>query len=229
MRSRELTRPSRVEGGRLVTDYEHGGATYAVCDSALNAMLVCELLADEELSEHDKASLLPAMLFADPEAAAEQAGADGYWDMVCDIAWQAFGVDLDGSRSQSREAPVFDLDEDAGRIRASLLKEYGIDWDSAKRSMPYSALCDLIAGLMEAGETPLQQAIYYRTAKPPKQTRHNAEQVRAWRARAEHYRLGRRGGKGAGRGSMEAADAAMASAFASEFRAAERRSADGGV
>lgn len=217
---RSLTTRSGTVNGRFCTTYEYEGAEYDVCDSALNAMLVNELFADTELSEEDKQRLLPAMLFADLPAAIETAGRDGFWDMVDAVLWDSMGVDLYGTRGAAGcEEPVFDWDEDAGRIRASLLQAYGLDWDAVAGSMSYGAFLDLVAGLMESGETPLQQAIYYRTAKCPKETKDNREYVEAFRARARHFAL--RGERPEG-DRMAAANNAMASAFASEFAAAGR-------
>lgn len=217
---RSLTTRSRTVNGRFCTTYEYEGAGYDVCDSALNAMLVNELFADTELSEEDKQQLLPAMLFADLPAAIETAGRERFWDMVDAVLWDAMGVDLYGTRGAAgSEEPVFDWDEDAGRIRASLLQAYGLDWDAVAGSMSYGAFLDLVAGLMESGETPLQQAIYYRTAKCPKETKNNREYVEAFRARAAHFALHADRTEA---GRMGAANDAMASAFAAEFAAAER-------
>ena len=217
---RSLTTRSGTVNGRFCTTYEYEGAGYDVCDSALNAMLVNELFADTELSEEDKQQLLPAMLFADLPAAIETAGRDGFWDMVDAVLWDAMGVDLYGTRGAAgAEEPVFDWDEDAGRIRASLLQAYGLDWDAVAGSMSYGAFLDLVAGLMESGETPLQQAIYYRTAKCPKETKNNREYVEAFRARAAHFALHADRTEA---DRMDAANGAMASAFAAEFAAAER-------
>lgn len=217
---RSLTTRGRTVNGRFCTRYEYEGAGYDVCDSALNAMLVNELFADEAVDEADKQELLPAMLFADPRAAAEAAGPGGFWDMVDAVLWDAMGVDLYGTRGAAgHEAPVFDWDEDAGRIRASLLQAYGVDWSEEAGRMSYAEFLDLVSGLMEAGETPLQQAIYYRTAKCPRETKNNREYVEAFRARARHFAL-----KGARSEADRAAAAndAMASAFAGELAAAER-------
>lgn len=217
---RSLTTRSGTVNGRFCTTYEYEGAGYDVCDSALNAMLVNELFSDTELSEGDKQQLLPAMLFADLPAAIETAGRDGFWDMVDAVLWDAMGVDLYGTRGDAgREEPVFDWDEDAGRIRASLLQAYGISWDEAAGSMSYATFLDLVAGLMESGETPLQQAIYYRTAECPRENKNNREYVEAFRARAAHFALHADRTEA---GRMDAANGAMASAFAAEFAAAER-------
>lgn len=85
-------------------------------------------------------------------------------------------------------------------------------------------MCDLLAGLMESGETPLQQAVLYRTAEPPRETRYNRELVEAFRAKREHYRLRRETSPA---DAAEAANDAMASAFMGEWAAAERAAGKG--
>ena len=213
--TRPLTALGSEEGG-FSTAYELCGDVYELRDSALNALLVQELFADSSLTPEDKAGLLHRMLFADPDEAAERAG-DAYWDVVADAMREAFGIDLSGPGVG--EEPCFDWDEDAGRIRASLLQAYGLRWDDVCSRISFAEACDLIAGLMETGETPLQQAVYYRVAEPPKETKTNREYVRAWRERREHYRLR---GRETDEDAMGRQADAMAAAFASEFACAER-------
>lgn len=219
---RSLTRCSRSVNGRYCNEYEYEGARVDVCDSALVAVLVSELFADEGLEASEKEALFPAMVLADPDAALAAVGRDSFWPMLAHVSWEAFGLDLLGEHEGDVEEPVFDWAEDAGRIRASLLQAYGIAWDEAAPRTSYTEMCDLLAGLMEAGETPLQQAVLYRTAEPPRKTKYNREQVEAFRARREHFRL-----KGAGRAAdaAEAANDAMASMFMAEFAAAKREGA----
>lgn len=216
---RSLTRASRTTNGRYCNRYDYGGAGYDVCDSALAAVLLSELFADDGLEPAEKEALLPAMVLADPEGALATCGAESFWDMVASVCWEAFGLDLLGEHAGEVEEPVFDWVEDAGRIRASLLQAYGLSWDEAAPRTSYAEMCDLLAGLMESGETPLQQAVLYRTAEPPRETRHNREQVEAFRARREHFRLK---GRGPAQDAAQAANDAMASMFMSEFAAAKR-------
>lgn len=218
---RSLTQSSKTVNGRYCNAYEYKGAEYDVCDSAYNTMLVGELFADMSLTEAEKEALLPRMLFADLDAALAASGTDGFWLMVKEIIWQAMGVDLDNSRGQA-DAPVFDWDEDAGRIRASMLQAYGLNWSEACRTMSYSEFCDLLTGLMEAGETSMQQAIYYRTAETPHETKHNGDFVKAFRAKREHYRLKGSNPRVSAEDTMKSRNDAMASAFASEFASAKR-------
>ena len=217
MRSPSLTRATRRDGrGRAVSAYAWEGAEVEVYDSARNALLVLELFADEELSEQEKACLLPLMLFPDPEAAHEAAAGDEV-GMVSSILWEAFG--LDATRSHASEAPAFDWSQDAGRIRASLLAAYGVDWDAVAGSIPFADMLSLLASLMESAEsTPFSEAVRARLSKPPKATRHNKAEREAFDARRRHFALDR-GPSDAAR----AADDAMADMFAAGKRAAMRR------
>lgn len=219
---RNLVQSSKTVNGRYCNTYEYKGAEFDVCDSAYDAMLIGELFADYDLTEAEKEALLPRMLFADPAAAIEKAGEE-FWYMVREVIWQAMGVDLDGSRGAG-ENPVFDWEEDAGRIRASMLQAYGLRWDSECRSMSYAEFCDLLTGLMEAGETPMQQAIYYRTASLPKETKHNKDYVAAFKAKRDYYRLHGKEPSSA-KDVMQSRNDAMASAFASEFALAKHSEA----
>lgn len=219
-----LTRSSRSVNGRYCNRYEYEGAEVDVCDSALTAVLLAELFADEGLEPAEKEALFPAMVLADPGAALAAIGAESFWDMLAAVSWDAFGLDLLGEHRGEAEEPVFDWAEDAGRIRASLLQAYGLSWDEAAPRTSYADMCDLLAGLMESGETPLQQAVLYRTAEPPRETKYNRELVEAFRARREHYRLRREASPA---DTAEAANDAMASAFMGEWAAAERAAGKG--
>ena len=192
MRSPSLTRKTKHKNGRLVSTYDWRGIQVDVHDSARNAILVIELFRDEELTPDEKAQLLVRMLFPDPAATIAMAG-DQLGELLIHIAWEAFGLDIseDGRHASEQEAAVFDFEEDAGRIRASLLQCFGIDWDEASRQLSYADMCSLLGMLLEADtETPFQQAIYYRTAKPPKRIKTNADLCDAFEARRRHFALG---------------------------------------
>lgn len=221
---RSLTCSSRSVNGRYCNRYEYEGAGVDVCDSALTAVLLAELFADEGLEPGEKEALFPVMVLADPEAALASCGDGSFWDMLAAVSWDAFGLDLLGEHPGEVEEPVFDWTEDAGRIRASLLQAYGVSWEEAAPRTSYADMCDLLAGLMESGETPLQQAVLYRTAEPPRETRYNRDLVEAFRAKREHYRLRR---EASAADAAEAADDAMASAFMGEWAAAERAAGKG--
>lgn len=218
MRSPSLTRTTKRKNGRLASTYDWRGRQVDVCDSARNAVLVIELFRDEGLAPEDKEPLLVHMLFPDPEKAMETAG-DQLGELIIHVAWEAFGLDVSADRRHAaeHEPAVFDFEEDAGRIRASLLQCFGIDWDEASRTLPYADMCSLLGMLLEADtETPFQQAVYYRTAKPPKRNKHNADLCDAFAARRRHFALAKR------EDAAQDANDAAASMFAAMKRAARK-------
>lgn len=191
MRSPSLTRKTRHKNGHLVSTYDWNGQQVDVFDSARNGILVIELFQDEELRPDDKAQFLIRMLLPDYAEVIATAGTQ-IGELLIHIVWEAFGLDIseDGRHASEHEPAVFDFEKDAARIRSSLLQCFGIDWDEASRQLSYADMCSLLGMLLEADtETPFQQAIYYRTAKPPKRTKHNADLCDAFEARAKHFSL----------------------------------------
>lgn len=70
------------------------------------------------------------------------------------------------------------------------MSAYGITWDQAADGLSFADVCALLGELVEDdGQTPFAQAIYYRTAKPPRRTKYNGEQCDAWSARRSHFAL----------------------------------------
>lgn len=217
-------RRSKTEGGRGCGEYEWRGARLRACDDALCALEVSELLSRPEGG--DMPSLL-RLLFPD-ELMAELAGslppemgAGELGELAISVCWDAFGLDISDDRRHSAEweEPVIDFTEDARRIRASLLMAYGLDWDECRTSLSYAGFCDLVSCLMEGPqETPLAQAIHYRTAKPPKRERWNQAEREAFDALRRHYALG---GPADPEARADAANARAADDFAAELRAAQ--------
>ncbi len=175
------------EAGNAVSAYEWRGCEVWVRDSARTALLVFELFADEELEPEEKAFLLPRMMFADPQGAIE-VGGDDAGQLLIDLVWDAYGLDISGDQSRVEES-VFDWEQDADRIRASLLSAYSMTWEQAA-CLPYSELIGLLASLMETGvSTPFREAVSARVAKVPKITKYNKEERDAIKARKEHFAL----------------------------------------
>lgn len=186
MKPSSLTsRPKRVNG-RLAHDYQHEGRTVTVWDSARNMLLVVELFADEELAPSEKDALLARMIFPDwsqlPDTREE------YERMLDSVLWDACGLDISGTRDH--EPKVFDWQQDAARIKASLRMAYGIDWDETAANSSYAEVCDLLSMLMEADRsTPFQEAVYYRSAKVPNGKHVSSEYRQAFVKRKQHFAL----------------------------------------
>lgn len=206
-----------------VTAYDWNGGRVWVRDSARRALLVIELFADESLRPEQKALWLPHMMFADPPAARDAAGDDPQ-GMVAALAWEAYGIDIDGDRHPDSGAAAFDWAQDAARIRASLMSAYGIDWDDASRRLSFCDLIGLLASLMETAESsPFAEAVSARLAKPPKPTKWNKEEREAMEARKRHFAL-----KRGDADPVEAANTEAADSFAAALAAAKMKAARNG-
>lgn len=168
-----LTRAATYIDGRLCHEYTHDGQPVMVCDSARNMLLVIELFSDETLTPESKANLLMVMLFPDPnEVIGRFSDIAG---LLIDVVWQACGLNI--SNEDMSEKKVFDWDEDAARIKASLSMAYGINWDEECDKRSYMDICDLLSVLLESQQsTPFSEAVHYRTAEPPEGNKYNQKE-----------------------------------------------------
>lgn len=217
MRKPKLTDKALRVNGKLAHRYEYGGGTVTVYDSCRNALLVIELLGDQSLSPSDKSELLFRMLFPKPD----QIPAEKALEIADSVLWDMACIDLLDTREKaSGGAQAFDWDEDAMRIRASLLMAYGLDWETASRDLTFAEVCDLLGMLLEAdSKTPFAEAVYYRTAKPPAFDGHNKAYVDAWKESQKRYRLHT---AAAVTEERKREDAAASAAFSSLWKAANR-------
>ena len=156
-------------------------------DSLDSALRVHACLTDELLDDMERLEVSMAIALPDPERFCE-AFADDPVGAFADLLWDAFGIDVTGGHATEHERPVLDWDEDLPRLKATVLAAYGMRWDDFL-SVPYRDACSLVG--MAPPETPMGQALHYRTAKRPKRTKWNAEELRAFDEAREFYRLGR--------------------------------------
>lgn len=167
------------ETGRLTSIYEYKGECIPVCDSAQDAVRLFALLKCEDIEPADKSRKIFALVFPKPETYLLRSEEEAR-DLLAYIAWEAYGLDIteDHVHSSECETPVFDFEEDAARIKASLLAYYGLNWDEISAEMTYPDFCALLGQITEADrtdsagglpnfKTPFAQAVFYRTAKPP--------------------------------------------------------------
>ena len=217
MRKPKLTDRALHVNGKLAHEYEYESGTVTVHDSCRNALLVIELFDDQSVSADAKTGLLVRMLFPKPEEIPQErvlATLDA-------VLWDMAGIDLLETReTSSGGARAFDWEEDAMRIKASLLMAYGLNWETASRELTFAEVCDLLGMLLEAdSKTPFAEAVYYRTAKPPAFDGHNREFVDAWKASQRRYRLH---SAAAVSEERRREDAAASAAFESLWKAANR-------
>lgn len=177
-------RPLTSSRGRLPDGIPYGvyevlGRKVRVLDSLRNGVLAEEVIRDPLFEPEERAAIVCGIVLPDPEGFAEEFGSEA-GEAVLGVLEAAFGFSEDsGDR-------VLDFAEDAARIRATARAAYGLSPEELSE-MPFSEAVELIA--MAPRDTPVGQALYYRTAEPPKRTKSNGEQVDAWLEAREHYRI----------------------------------------
>lgn len=194
------------------------GKRVRVFDSFERAMRLQAMLNDKDVQTwcepEDITLAIMVLVLPDPGRFCQAFGDDA-GDALIELLWTCFGLDFKGNKPH--EKPVMDWEEDEARIKATALSAYGLSWDKFGE-LPYMDACKLIGLAPE--KSPMGQALYYRTAKRPKRTRYNAEEVAAFDKAKEYYQL-----KGSN-GKQEITKAANARATAA-FDALKKRSFNG--
>lgn len=182
--------PSRHTG---LYDWPGVDGWVRVYDDAETAFTVIELFADPRPSPECKRAILADLLFVDPEAVErEVADLDA---LMAHLAWEVALLDVDGTHAVKDEKRVIDWEADRRYIEPSVFAAYGVPYEELCRRVTLRQLGALVG--MAPHETPIGQAVYYRTAKPPKATKHNKEQVKAFNERRRFWRLEGKGEEGA--------------------------------
>lgn len=163
------------------------GRRVRAVDTLDAALRVHECLRDPLLDDRERLEVSMAIVLPDPRRFVS-AFADDPVGAFADLLWDAFGIDATGAHRGEWEDPVLDWDEDLPRLKATVLAAYGTRWDDFLQ-IPYRDACSLVG--MAPFETPMGQALHYRTAKRPRRTKHNAEELRAFDEAREFYRLGK--------------------------------------
>lgn len=188
--------------------YDVLGRRLRVIDDFATAVRLDKLTRDELFDDGQKTQIALAMVYPDPEKVAEAYG-DDFPEAFLETLGKAFGMgEVDGGKR------VIDYEKDASRILATMRAAYGLGREYEQ--MPYREVMGLLA--YSPHDTPMGQAIYYRTARQPKRDRYNGEYVDEWIKRRDHYRLGGKDEDGEG----DANDAATAA-----FEAMRRRADNG--
>lgn len=181
-----LTRFSgRDERGRW-SSYEWEGKNIRSYDCALTGLKLIELFKDEDIDPVTKNFIMLNLLFPDPKKVVE--AVNDLHGLLALLAWEVAGMDITGEHAKEAAGErVFDFEQDESIIRVSLYQAYGRPWDEIAREVTYRELMAMMGFISQ--DTPLGRAIYYRTAKEPKPTKYNAEQIREFRERKAFWRL----------------------------------------
>ncbi len=167
-----------------------------VHDDAATAFKLIRLAADKDVSASGKAAIAAALLFVDPEGVRK--AVHDLSGLLEEALWQVARI---GDRESGGER-VMDWEDDDAYIRASVWQAYGVSFDELCERTSFPELAKLVG--MCPHETPIGQALYYRTAKPPKATKHNQEERRLFAERKRFWALGSKPGSDGGRAMDQA-------------------------
>ena len=192
------------------------GRAVRVRDSLADFLLVCRILEDEGVSDADRFTLLMYELYANPQGVCDATG-DEVLAFLAETLWECFGIDTDGSHYTDGKR-VIDWDEDHDYVLATARAAYGMGFEEFSL-LPYKECCTLIG--LAPDETPMGRAIHYRTCDPPKETKYNKEQVKAFKRAKKAWALkGRKQARPEGNAQQQKAAAQFAALSALARRGA---------
>lgn len=174
----------RLEDGRMAHVYHVMDRNVRVIDGFETGLLVSDLFGDDLFDQTEKQAVLLQMIFPEPECFVD-GFAGQLAEALSDILWKAFGLDVAGDKPHEKQ--IIDWEQDADRIKATVLMAYGLDWEDARVRITYRDMCALIG--QAPHETPMGQALYYRTAKRPKATKYNREEISNYEKAKKHYAI----------------------------------------
>ncbi|MEG2532911.1 MAG: Gp15 family bacteriophage protein [Gordonibacter sp.] len=156
-----------------------------VYDDAMTALRIIALFGDEDVSPYAKQYIVMRLLFPDPEAVQE--AIEDIGGLLSNAIWDVAGVDIDGSHDGEYGESIIDWEQDADVIEASLWQAYSAPLSDIAHKVSFHEFGKLVG--MAPHETPIGQAIYYRTADEPKSTKYNQEDVARFRKLRQAWSL----------------------------------------
>ncbi|MBP1971577.1 hypothetical protein J2Z83_003728 [Virgibacillus natechei] len=140
-----------------------------------NILRLFDLFRDDSFNQYDQIDIGLEMLLHDYDKI-EDLALDKKYELFKFILLEFIDIDLDKPQEQSgeKQEKIYDFDIDADRIYASFLMDYKIDLMDLQGELHWKKFFALFEGL--SSETPFQKVVGYRTAKAPKETKHNKEQ-----------------------------------------------------
>lgn len=162
-------------------DYE--GKSIRVYDDARTALTIIDLFSDETISIDLKYDILMKLLFVNPHGVVD--GIADIQGLLVLAVEKVCALDITGGNPT--EEKVIDWAKDSQYIKASMWQTYGKSLDEISEAVTLPELGSMIA--LCPRETPIGQAIYYRTAQPPKPTKYNSEEIKDFRERQRFWAL----------------------------------------
>ncbi len=194
---------------------EHEGQDVRVYDDADTALRLIALFKDTEIEWRVKYWCAMQLLFPDPEAVSAHEWED-FGALFSRLLWEVAGIDADDSHVGDAGPRWVDWEADADYIEASLWRTYGQPSAAMARQLSLSEYARMVS--MCPHDTPMGQAIYYRTADEPKAGRYNQDEVAHFRKMRRAWALERR----VAEDGFRAASVAATDAFRGIAAAAQR-------
>lgn len=165
--------------------YDFEGISLRLDCSFDTILRVLELIGDELFDEAERILLGLDLIVLNPEELGQM---DIYKlsELFISILKDECGIDL--RTPSSGKPPVWDIYEDAERIYASFLKDYGIDLFEQQGIMHYRKFIALLLNLHE--ETAFKKVIGYRVMDVPKPDKYNTEYRKHILEMKRLYKLG---------------------------------------
>ena len=157
-----------------------------------NVLLLFDLFTNDEISQHMKLDIAAEMLVYDIEIL-KALEPKRRLELTMDILKEKLGMKFDDPVNKEPadimevEIPFYDFEEDAEYIFASFLMDYGVNLIEEQGKLSWEEFIVLFKNLSD--ETPMKQAIKYRTCEVPKKTKDNGDEVRHIRKMKEKYML----------------------------------------
>lgn len=153
-----------------------------------NVLLLFELFSDKELEIAMKLDIALQMLVVD-KVLLHQLHGEQPIQLALDILKDKLGIELLSNKVEERQQviPIYDFVEDAERIYSSFLFDYNLDLIEQQGKLQWDKFIALFKNL--SNESPMGQALYYRTCEIPPKDKHNAEERKRIKKMKEKYEL----------------------------------------
>ncbi|HDR7795310.1 TPA: hypothetical protein QCY19_003981 [Bacillus luti] len=147
-----------------------------------NILLLFELFEDENIGEYLKTDIALNMLIVD-KVIANQLDVERKLMLLLDILKDKLDIDLapltkkkkeDEEEEKAPVIPTVDFVVDAERIFSSFLFDYNIDLIEQQGKMQWNKFLSLFRNL--SSESPMGQAIHYRTCEIPTKDKYNTDE-----------------------------------------------------
>lgn len=178
----KLTLSRETVDGKRFRLFEWEDKRIRVRDDALTCLKIIELFGDEDVTPEFKAKVVMQLVFVDYVAVSSKI--NDVFGLLKAVLKEICKIDLESSEEPKK---VIDWEKDAEYIRTSLWQTYGVSFEELREKVSFIELGEMIG--MCPFETPIGQAIYYRTAKAPARTKYNEEEVKRFQERKRFWSL----------------------------------------